>query len=208
MSNELQLALQLDHAFDRLLRGDPIVAVEEDFERQLIPYLEAFAALLELTSSPARPEYRAELRRRFVGGGSATAPADGVSLLGRAAAIIAATFLVGSAINPALARNLVQSVSDTMGAEIAAVVESVLQTGTVAPATDPETTVEGETPAGDAPHLLSSAALDEAPLQSTTADASPVDASAGTAPAQPSAAPVAPPPTTNHASAPPLLKPH
>ncbi len=133
MSNEFELTLQLDIALDRLLWGDPIVAVEEDIDRALIPYIEAFAALLELTGEAARPEFRQALRDRFAGQGASPARSDAPGTLGRFAAIIAATFVVGSAINPALARNLVQSVSDTMGAEIASVVESVLTVGRADP---------------------------------------------------------------------------
>ncbi|MEX0784290.1 MAG: hypothetical protein WD557_16740 [Dehalococcoidia bacterium] len=129
MSNESELTLQLDVAFDRLLWGDPIVAVEEDTERELIPFIEAFAALLEIAREPARTEFRLSLRKRFVDEGSAAARSDAGGMLGRVAAVVAAAFVVGSAINPALARNLVQSVSDTMGAEIAGVVQDVLSGG-------------------------------------------------------------------------------
>ncbi len=130
MRSDFELAVQLDSAVDRLLWGDAIVAVEEDVPHELIPFVETFAALLEITREPARPEFRQALRARFIGEGPAVAGTGaGAALLGRVAAVVAATFVVGSAINPALARNLVQSVSDTMGEEIAGVVQDVLMTG-------------------------------------------------------------------------------
>jgi hypothetical protein len=161
MMDDRELISGLNSAIERLLSGDPAVAVEEDVEIGIRPYVEIFALLLEGTTDPARPEFRASLRARFVG--SAEAPGHHAGRLGRDAAFAAATFILGSAVNPVLARSLVASISETMGNEVAQAVSRMLDLNSDGDVASPPEETHGS-PAASSSFGLSTSLLPQGAL--------------------------------------------
>lgn len=129
--SELNDARRLDEAIAALLTGTPIDRVLAHTDRDLAPYLRAFNQLQAL-QPPALPppseEFRLRLRARFVQGANhETRVARGRGgKFQRAAVAGAASLILGSALNPALAQELVHHVRETMGRAAADVLNAAL----------------------------------------------------------------------------------
>ena len=123
LRRELEAAIN-DYRAGKSLEACLLVASEK-----VHPYLRIFDSL-SVAQEPLDPgELRARLRRRFVSGAMSEIRASeaSTSRLGRIAAAAAAAFIVGAAVNPVLAQELVDQVARTFGSAVSATVSRVLE---------------------------------------------------------------------------------
>ena len=123
---------RLDAAIADLLRGVPLEAVLARTDAELAPYLRVFGELQAIPPAVEGPsdEFRLRLRARFVQGANREARLDRGrgSRFQRAAVASAASLILGSALNPTLAHELVTQVRETMGRAAADVLSAALFT--------------------------------------------------------------------------------
>jgi hypothetical protein len=180
MSPDKRLTDELNSAIERLVEGDAIERVCAASDSELAPYLTVFSVLRDAASHEARPEFRSALRARLLREASGAYPASpSMSVLRRAAAVAAATALLGAAINPHLAAALVHRVEEMLGPSVAQVLTEAWAVVENAPAnaTDEQTAIAlSETPGGQPG---GTAALDTTPSQRDAGTAMDADLAQG-----------------------------
>jgi hypothetical protein len=127
--NERTLRHELERALDRYRAGAPLQACLAGAPAEIHPYVRAFDQVARAFSAPARDEFRAQLRMRFVRGamGELDLPPRPFGLRARVATAVGAAFVMGAVVNPALANELVHQVGTTFGQAASEIVGSVLQ---------------------------------------------------------------------------------
>jgi len=150
--NEQRAAEILDDTISRFLASaDPVAAIAAT-PAEFRPYVQVLADLQAAVVPPPSEGFRERLRSRLVGQARASRPAvvAAAPRLQRAASAGAAALVLGSAMQPALAQELVQHVRATLGDSVAALLESAMRE-VPAPAPQEDTPGTGQ-PAPQSPY--------------------------------------------------------
>ena len=128
---ERSLRSHLETAINDYRSGATIEACLQTSPEAIHPYLRVFDQLALAQEPLDRGQLRTSLRRRFVSGALSELRSTGAtgSRMGRVAAAAATAFIVGAAINPALADELVHQVARTFGSAVSSTLSQVFEDG-------------------------------------------------------------------------------